>query len=183
MKLTPAIIDMLARRAGHELRLPADCERLALDIQSRTGQRVGATTLKRLLGFATDERMPHATTLDILALYLGYSHWQQLKAIADQGNSGFDSADCELRSASLAAGSMVEFTYLPDRRVRLRYLGDNHYCVVESVNSSLCEDDEVTIQSFVEGHPLYVADVHRQGQSLGPFTAGRIAGLQTVVML
>ena len=42
VKLPPIIIDMLARRAGHELRLPADCEHLALDIQSRTGEHVGA---------------------------------------------------------------------------------------------------------------------------------------------
>ena len=42
MKLPPIIIDMLARRAGHDLCLPADCEHLALDIQSRTGEHVGA---------------------------------------------------------------------------------------------------------------------------------------------
>lgn len=51
MKLPFHIIQLLKRKSGNDLRLPSDCEFLSLDIESKTGILIGATTLKRLLGF------------------------------------------------------------------------------------------------------------------------------------
>ena len=180
MKLPPAIIEMLSRRADHELRLPSDCEYLSLDIEGKTGMHIGATTLKRLLGFTTDDRTPHQSTLDVLARYLGYSHWQQLDAISSEGNSGFDTPKGELRSADLRPDSLVRIAYLPDREVTLRFLGDNRYRVVESQNSKLLADDEVEIQNFVLHHSLFVSCVWRGGSPMGPFTAGSVSGLERI---
>ena len=183
MKLPPVIIEMLSRRADHELRLPSDCEYLSLDIEGKTGPHIGATTLKRLLGFAAADRTPHPSTLDILARYLGYSHWQQLEAISNEGNSGFDTPERELRSANLKPDSLVKIAYLPDREVTLRFLGDNCYRVVASQNSKLLTDDEVEIQNFVLHHPLFVSCVWRGGSPMGPFTAGSVSGLQSISII
>ena len=180
MKLPFHIVELLKRKSGNDLRLPSDCELLSLDIQGKTGVRIGATTLKRLLGFANDERQPHTTTLDAIARYLGYGHWEELKRIEDKGNSDFDAPDGEVRSADLQIGSKVEITYLPDRRVVLSYLGDNRYRVLQSENSKLNSDDEVEILNFVLHHPLLVLNVTRNGASLGQFTAGRVSGLSSV---
>jgi len=111
MKLPFHIVELLKRKSGNGLRLPSDCELLSLDIESKTKVRIGATTLKRLLGFAHDERTPHAATLDAIAHYLGYAHWDELLAIEDTGNSDFEAPKGELRSADLHAGSSVEITY------------------------------------------------------------------------
>ena len=159
------------------MRIPSDCEYLSLDIESKTGVRIGATTLKRLVGFAQDEREPHTSTLDAIARYLGYAHWEELSQIEDKGNSDFDTPDEEIRSADLQPDVNVEIAYLPDRRLKLQYLGDQRYRVVESENSKLWVGDEVEIQNFVLHHPLFVSEVIRKGASLGPFTAGRISGL------
>ena len=83
MKLPFNVIELLKRKSGSDLRLPSDCQLLSLDIEGRTGVHVGATTLKRLLGFVPDERVPHQTTLDIIAQYLGYAHWEELTNIED----------------------------------------------------------------------------------------------------
>ena len=174
------IIELLKRKSGNGLRLPSDCEYLSLDIESKTGVRIGATTLKRLLGFAKDERSPHASTLDAIARYLGYAHWEELSKIEDQGNSDFSSSDDELRSSDLQIGQEVEITYLPDRQVVLTYQGDNRYTVRVSENSKLQAGDEVEILSFVLHHPLLVMQVWRSGQPLGQFTAGRVSGLSTI---
>ena len=48
MKLPFHIIELLKRKSGSDLRLPSDCELLSLDIESKTGVRIGATMLKRL---------------------------------------------------------------------------------------------------------------------------------------
>ena len=177
MKLSPNIIQLLSRQCGHPISIPADCEFLALDIQSKTGVRLGATTLKRLVGFADDERQPHESTLNVIARYLGYKDWQQLSLEDAKGNSGFDACDEEIRSADLQASDRVEIHYLPDREVMFEYLGCCHYQVVASKNSKLKVGDVATVQNFILHHPLFVSAVVRDGAELGPFTAGRVSGL------
>jgi len=183
MKLPFHVIELLKRRSENDLHLPSDCELLSLDIQGKTGVRIGATTLKRLLGFAQDERTPHASTLDAIARYLGYAHWEELAKIEDQGNSDFNSSDDEVRSADLQVGKVVEIAYLPDRVVTLRYLGNNRYKVEQSQNSKLQADDGVEILNFVLHHPLLVVQVWRNGESLGQFTAGRVSGLSSIKVI
>jgi len=182
MKFPFHIVQLLKAKSGSDLRLPADCEFLSLDIESKTGVRIGATTLKRLLGFAQDERTPHGSTLDVIAHYLGYAHWDELSKIEDMGNSDFDAFDHEVRSADLLPDACVEITYLPDRKIRMQYLGNNHYRIIESENSKLQVGDEVEVLNFVLHHPLLVLNVWRSGQSLGQFTAGRVSGLSSIVV-
>ena len=180
MRLPFHIIQLLKEKSGNALRIPSDCEYLSLDIESKTGVRIGATTLKRLVGFAQDEREPHTSTLDAIARYLGYAHWEELSQIEDNGNSDFDAPDEEIRSADLQPDANVEIAYLPDRRLKLQYLANQRYRVVESENSKLWVGDEVEIQNFVLHHPLLVLNVWRNGESLGQFTAGRVSGLSSI---
>lgn len=183
MRISFHILQLLKEKSGSGLRQPSDCEFLSLDIESKTGVHIGSTTLKRLLGFAQDERTPHASTLDAIARYLGYAHWDELSQIEDKGNSNFDTTDEEVRSASLAPGAHVEITYLPDRIVRMQYLGNQRYQVIESQNSKLLAGDEVEILNFVLHHPLLVLNVWRSGESLGQFTAGRVSGLSSLKVI
>jgi hypothetical protein len=183
MKLPFHIIELLKRKSENGLRLASDCELLSLDIQSKTGVRIGATTLKRLLGFAQDERTPHASTLDAIAHYLGYAHWEELTQIEDKGNSDFDTADEEVRSADLQTDAVVEVTYLPDRMIRMKYQGNNRYQIIERQNSKLQVGDEVEVLNFVLHHPLLVLNVWRSGESLGQFTAGRVSGLSSIKVI
>ena len=180
MKLPFHIVQLLKSKSENELRQPSDCEFLSLDIESKTGVRIGATTLKRLLGFAQDERTPHGSTLDAIARYLGYAHWEELSKIEDKGNSDFDAPEGEVRSGDLHPGVCVEITYLPDRKVRFLYLGNRLYRVVENLNSKLQIGDEVEIQNFILHHPLLAVNVWRNGESLGQFTAGRVSGLSSI---
>ena len=183
MKLPFHIIQMLKRKSGSDLRQPSDCEILSLDIESKTGVHIGATTLKRLIGFAQDERNPHISTLDAIARYLGYTHWDELSKIEDNGNSDFDAPDEEVRSADLQVGTSIEITYLPDRKLTFEYLGEDHYRVTASENSKLQKGDEVKIHHFVLHHPLLADNVWRNGETLGQFTAGRISGLSSIRQL
>ena len=84
--------------------------------------------------------MPHVSTLDAIARYLGYAHWDELSRIEDKGNSDFEAPEGEIRSADLKADACVEIAYLPERKVLLRYLGDMRYRVVASENSKLKAD-------------------------------------------
>ena len=178
MKLSPAITELLSKQCGRVIATPADCTLLALDIESATQERVSVNTLKRLLGFIDDERESRITTLNIIARYLGYEDWDALKLIDNQkGNSVFDEEKDELHSTQLVIGTMIEITYLPDRRLIIKYLGGNSYLIVESQNSKLLSGDLLHIEHIVRGYPLLVSEVVCDGASLGSFTAGKAQGI------
>jgi hypothetical protein len=177
MKLSPFICQLLATQCGRDLRYSADCDFLALDIESKTGEHIGVNTMKRLLGFINDERSPRMSTLDVIARYLGYEHWEALR-LSDENcsNSVFDDR-AELLASSLVVGQQVAISYPPNRRLTIEYTGDNHFQVVQSEHSKLLAGDLLTLTHIVKGYPLLVSDVTRDGLSLGSFTAGKSQGI------
>lgn len=178
MKLSPYIKDLLGKQCRRELTTANDCTVLALDIEASTGEHVGVNTLKRMLGFIDDEREPRITTLNIIARYLGHNDWEALKLLDDEaGNSDFNESMTELHAAQLKPGAMIEITYLPNRRVVIKFLGDNSFTVIESENGKLRVGDSLRLDHIVRGYPLLVSEVVRDGTSLGTFTAGKAQGI------
>ena len=151
MKFSPYVIDLLKQKSKKDFRLSGDCEYLALDIESVTGEHIGVNTLKRLLGFIDDEREPRPSTLDII--------------------------EDEIRVSDLATGQHIQISYLPDRLIELEYCGDEQFVVKESQNSKLQIDDKLAISHIVKGYPLLVSHVWRDGADLGSFTAGKAQGI------
>lgn len=177
MKLSPYITELLREKSGNEIRLSRDCELLALDVESVTGEHIGVNTMKRLLGFIADEREPRTSTLDIIARYLGYDDWETLRLMdANSSNSSFDDRD-EYLACYLEIGQRALVSYPPNRTLTIENQGDNHFMVLESENSKLQKGDQLTLTHLVRGYPLLVADVMREGQSLGAFTAGKAQGI------
>jgi hypothetical protein len=177
MKFSPYITELLREKSGHEIRLSRDCELLALDVESVTGEHIGVNTMKRLLGFIADERTPRTSTLDVVARYLGYANWDELRLIDENSsNSAFDDRD-EYLTCYLEKGQQVIISYPPNRTLTIENLGDNHFRVVESENSKLLKGDVLTLTHIVRHYPLLVAEVVRDGHSLGAFTAGKAQGI------
>ena len=178
MKLSPFLQELLAGQCHHPLRTSADCEFLVLDIESKTGEHIGLNTLKRLLGFIDDEREPRQTTLDVIARYLDYDSWETLKVFDDRSNSSFETGDNELHASDMEVGQRIEVTYLPDRRYVLEHKDDGTFLMQECENSKLQAGDVLTITHFVDGYPLLIESVVRNGQPLGAFTAGKTQGIR-----
>lgn len=177
MKLSPYITELLREKSGVEIRLSRDCELLALDVESVTGEHIGVNTMKRLLGFIADERTPRTSTLDIVARYLGYANWDALRLMDENSsNSAFDDRD-EYLACYLEKGQQVHISYPPIRTLTIENQGDNHFLVLESENSKLQKGDLLTLTHIVRGYPLLVAEVMRDGRSLGAFTAGKAQGI------
>ena len=178
MKFSPYVTNLLRQKSQKDFRQSADCEYLALDIESVTGEHIGVNTLKRLLGFIDDEREPRTSTLDIIARYLDFENWQALQVYDDKSNSSFDSTADEIRVDDLAVGQHLQISYLPDRKLTIVYQGDNRFLVNSSDNSKLYESDMLLITHIVRGYPLLVSEVIRDGKSLGSFTAGKAQGIR-----
>lgn len=56
----------------------ADFTKLSKNIFAETGEQLSVTTLKRAWGRTSQTSRPSATTLNILAAYIGESHWRAL---------------------------------------------------------------------------------------------------------
>jgi len=182
MKFSPYVTDLLKQKSNKDFRLSADCEYLALDIETVTGEHIGVNTLKRLLGFIGDERVPRVSTLDVIARYLGFDSWDVLSVYDSQSNSSFESSAEEIRVGDLSAGQHIQINYLPDREIVLEYLGGNRFRVEKSINSKLTAGDELTITHIVQYYPLLVSGVIRDGNSLGSFTAGKAQGIRFKIL-
>lgn len=61
------------KAAGYAMITPKDFDALTERVLEQTGQRLSPTTLKRLWGYMRDGGKPRRSTLNILALYLGYA--------------------------------------------------------------------------------------------------------------
>ena len=178
MFLLPAAIKAEIERVyGEPLKYPADCHRLALSIRESLNETIGVTTLKRLLGFVSDVMEPRRSTLDILAKYCGFADYDEMKReVAGAGDSDFEQ-EHDIKVSSLIPGSIVGFEYLPDRKVKIRYLGDSEFEVTLSENGSLREGDIITVSCFLENSPLIVSKVKRGNSDLGRYIAGKTSGI------
>ncbi len=168
-------------RFGAPLEYPQQCEALAMDVREATGEALGTTTLKRLMGFVGGTVAARKSTLDILARYAGYADYRLLaKDLGEDGDiSDFREVE-SLTSADLEAGERVRIAYEPHRELVLSYLGDNLYVVDESRGSKLQKGDRLIIAGFYVGFELLVADVERDGRHLGAYQAAKQGGLTGV---
>ena len=163
MRLPEFIIKMLRKKSGNDLYLPSDCEFLSLDIESNLGI--------------------HASTLEVLAKYLGYAHWRDVIHQEARCTSGFNSPKDEIRSSSLSVGDRVDITYSPDRHVVFEYVGDDYFVVVEREGNKLELGDRLQIQNFILHHPFYARNVYRGDECLGPYSAAVVSGIDTLKLI
>ena len=177
--LSLAIIEQIKKKSGLEFSNAKDFE--VLSAMFPVNERLGVNTLKRLMGYAKSPIAPRKTTLDILAHYLGFSSWETLTGIQPVESDWMEKA---FFADEIREGSIVEASWLPDRHLALRCIGENRFRVTESRNGKLHVDDEVIIYSFRLEYPLQVFQVVRNGEivrdaagnELG-YVAGRQNGL------
>ncbi len=178
------LIKKIEKKFGRQLRYSQECEALVEAIYEETGERLGISTLKRIFGFVGHHVIPRASTMDIIAQYVGYPNYNLL--LKDMGNdteiSAFTPVD-EIVISKLSEGTQIQFTYHPNRLIVMTYLGNSNFIVNESINSKLQKGDTVKITHLVLGYELVVLDVSRDGISLGSYTAAKQGGLTSLEII
>lgn len=125
------------------------------------------------------------TTLNALSRYIGHPDFSRFVAWLKTSpcyNSSFFNAD-QLMSSDLRCGDEVEIGWRPNRMVRLEYLGNSRYTVIESRNSKMLFGDIFVTGCFIAEQPLYLPFLERDGERTPPFVAGRNGGLSIVRIL
>lgn len=175
---------MIQERFRSPLQYPQQCEALAMAIKEATGQTLGTTTLKRMMGFVNGPANPRPSSLDIIAQYLGYPDYELMAKDLGEDSDISDFRPVEsIDSAGLEVGEQIQITYEPNRLLVLSYIGDNEYVVNESRGSKLLKGDKLMIAGFYVGFELLVSDVERQGRHLGPYQGAKQGGLTSVEII
>lgn len=81
---------------------------------------------------------------------------------------------------NLKPGDKIFFTWNPDRECLVEYLYDGTYKVLEAKNSKIQKDDTFVTAFFIEGQPLYLDDLTRDGETYAVFLVGKNGGLKVV---
>lgn len=177
----PEIVELLAqveKRFGKTLSTPSDYYELSIALL-QIKQSVSVATLKRLWGYVGDVHQPRLATLDALAYYIGHNNFDDfcawLKSNADFEASSFLTE--HLSISGLNAGDEIEIGWAPNRIIRLQYLGDALFKVLESQNSKLQEGDCFLTGGFVLKQPLVLPYLLRNGIHTPAYIAGKNGGL------
>lgn len=179
MKLSKVTINEIKQKSGLNFEMVKDFEAFGEMIYETTGRRLGVTTLKRLFGNIDDERKPILYTLNTLALYLGFSSWEEYNN-KHSFDSDYDYNDDTVYISQLMPDTIINVTYL-DRNVIFRVIQHDAIKalrVESSVNSSLQIGDIVILYSLKEGSCIEATQVIR-GRSLGNYkTHGEITSIK-----
>ncbi|MCH5213744.1 MAG: hypothetical protein J1E97_01025 [Muribaculaceae bacterium] len=179
--LNQEIIKKIEEKFGKKLQYSHDCEALSEAIAETVGERISVATLKRMAGMVSKKCQPRLSTMDIIAQYIGYPNYQLLAQDIDDDTEISEFAWVEeLESKSLKEGTQLQITYDPGRVLVLTYLGNDTFIVNESYKSKLQQGDVVTISHFTKGFELLVADVVRNGESIGSYQAAKAGGLTSI---
>lgn len=176
MTISPYIQKLIRERIGCDLSRPSQFDALALDIEQRTGERIGVNTLKRLFGLLSEVK-PTESTLQVIARYLGYGSWRLLCKCAEDNNSAINAESSALFPPDLPLGSIFSVSYEPQRHLVLRVI-EGGLCRVEQVNGGkLMEGDMLDVPMVVADQPFIARRLFRQGNDIGSYTGGIEGGI------
>lgn len=156
-----------------------DFDHLSTCILQQTQEYISPTTLRRFWGYQEQSHL-RLVSLDIIAHYMGYSDWPTFCNAADNGSS-IQSGSLNrkrLLAADLAKGALIELRWEPDRRIVVRYDGDELFCIVSAENSKLRPKGTFRCMMFLENEPLYLASLTYPGEQPHDYVCGQKNGVR-----
>lgn len=172
---------MLAKRLGHEIKYPSDCERLSIDIENSVHQHIGVTTLKRIMGFVGGVTKPRMSTLDILAQYVSFDSYQALiSSINPDGNRPTPEELQFINTQEIPQGGKITVCWHDGMLSLRRLAGNQDFAVVKSSSPLLRPDDIIVVSGIHKGYPLYISSITRGNISSAGVTIADISGIVSI---
>lgn len=177
-----ALRGAVEKTVGRAMKTTSDFDHLAASLLEATKVSISAMTLKRFWGYLGEKNMrqPRPSTLDALALYVGYTDWMtyyKQSSAAGKVESDFLKNN-SLVTNSLSKGTLIRLMWHPDRVVTIRHEGYEVFTVVESMNSKLSAGDTFRCGLIVEGEPMYLSGLIHEGSEPSEYVCGRKDGVR-----
>ena len=181
MILNDRIKKELMDKSGVQLEKAKDFELLADIIFQTTKRSIGVTTLKRLFGTINDSRKTNEFTLNTIAIYLGYSSWDDYIATNSVDSIWNFPVDNTVYINELQENTTITIKYL-NREVTfvVQVLDNTKVLVVKSAkNSSLACSDILYVHKIRKGELMEAEKIVR-GNNIGNYkTNGEIYSIIT----
>lgn len=179
-----SLLSAVEERFKEPVRTTAGFEKLSANMEFQLGERLGATTLKRIWGYIPSLTTPRLSTLDLLARYVGHKDFKSFcKSLHAEDSSDFVTARNYITTAELREGDRILIGWAPNRLVKLAYLGGEQFEVRESANAKLRAGDQIEASCFLKGWPLFVPGILRDGTMTPPYIAGKAHGLTRIEVI
>ncbi|MBQ9671719.1 MAG: hypothetical protein IJV34_02555 [Prevotella sp.] len=179
------LMQEVERVMGCRLTEAGDFERLAHLLLLHTRERLSPTTLKRLWGYLSREKVAtRRHTLDVLSRFVGYRGYEDFCAhVGSLGEvqSGI-STEQRITTEQMRLGQRLVITWRPDRQMVVRHLGGSRFEVVEAANTKLCVGDTFRCHLMIQHEPLYLDDLQHQGMPRTAYIAGQRNGVVVEVL-
>ncbi len=164
---------------------------LVAELEKELHEHMSETTLERVWGYSTrGYDTISQRTLDVLARYVGCKNWdgfcQLLRDEAGRESDLFISN--AILSQSLNVGCRLRIGWQPDRLCEIRYLGNNRFEVLDTLNSSIEPGDKFSCLLFEKGRELYLDLFQRANETGNPnpdarYVVGQRNGLTTLEII
>jgi len=181
-KFAPEVIQLrldVETKYEHPLAVPSDFEQLIAAIWDTTKQNIALSTLERLWGYVDGANQTRQSTLDVLAVYVGYNDWNDylhhLTLQTEGGSHTFIAPG--VHTSDLKVNDRVEVSWLPNRHCVFRYLGEGQFVVEVAENSKLRVGDTFCTAFMLEGYPMYAYNLIQDNQPPMCYVAGQQGGL------
>ena len=160
--------------------------KLQAQIEEKCKEYVSISTLERIWGYSTrNANNISERILDIMARFVNAENWDTFCAARSSDSELFykeNTIDC----SSLATGTRIRLTWLPDRECEIEYLGNNSFVATATKNSTIKPGDTFRCLNIEQGRELYMDNFTRHGQpeSCGTrYVIGKNNGLTLVELL
>lgn len=168
---------------GRKLQTPRDFDYLAYHSLETTKQYVSAMTLKRFWGYvevpSKNKYQPRLSTLNILAQVVGYVDWETYYAeLSGTGHSQSAFLHTHtLFSSSLEKGALIQLQWHPNRKLLIRYEGNEAFTVITSEHCKLSVGDTFRCAQFIEGQALTIGGLIHEGKKYPGYVCGLEKGI------
>lgn len=168
------------------IKTPKDFEYLRERIYARQHILISRTTLMRIWGYLDESVTSRASTLNILAQFLGYRDWEEYQQNAllpkEQQSSPVLSRRLSVTS-SLSPGDYLRLTWQPDRVCDVEYLEGLTFQVIASENTRLRAGDTFECSLIIEGEPLYLDNLRQEDRQPIAYVCGKKSGVMFEFLL
>lgn len=164
--------------AGILAETPRHFETIVDAVFQRTGTLLSPTTLKRIWGYLNEPTTPRRSTLDTLARFCGWKNYAHfLSGDNPEIESGTVGTRVVRADSGLMRGTRVRLMWPPSRVCVIEYLGNRKWCVISSEGTRLKPGDKFSCAMIVDGEPLYIDNLEKQGANVGVYVCGRRSGV------
>lgn len=160
-----------------------DFEKLAEALFSHTHVMVSVTTLKRFWGQVNYDHEHSMKTLDTLAQFVGFPNYdtfcEQLPETNTPPSNTVVSNHIDV-TTNLAKDDIITLYWAPNRRCKVRYLGDTFFQVVDSDNTHLLPGNTFSCALIIESEPLYLCRLVQEDRPPVNYVCGKKGGIRFV---